>query len=58
MNLQYLVLCYLGFSCIHLASIFGHTPIVAYLAAKGQDINLPDKSGMTPLMHAAHKAKL
>ncbi|CAF1326096.1 unnamed protein product [Adineta ricciae] len=46
-----------GFSCIHLASIFGHTPIVAYLVAKGQDINLPDKFGMTPLMHAAHKAK-
>ncbi|CAF3619151.1 unnamed protein product, partial [Adineta steineri] len=46
-----------GFSCIHLASIFGHSAIVAYLVAKGQDINLPDKSGLTPLMHAAHKVK-
>ncbi|CAF1041855.1 unnamed protein product [Rotaria sordida] len=46
-----------GFSCIHLASIFGHTAIVAYLIAKGEDINLPDKFGITPLMHAAHGVK-
>ncbi|UJR21184.1 hypothetical protein I4U23_024282 [Adineta vaga] len=46
-----------GFACIHLASIFGHSAIVAYLIAKGQNIDLLDKAGMTPLMHAAHKAK-
>ena len=42
-----------GFSSIHLACIFGHTPIVAYLVARGQDVNQPDRSGVTPLMHAA-----
>ncbi len=47
----------LGFSCLHLASIFGHTSIVAYLVAKGQDVDLLDKWGFTPLMHAAHKVK-
>ncbi|CAF3408369.1 unnamed protein product [Rotaria sp. Silwood1] len=46
-----------GCSCIHLASIFGHTSIVAYLVAKGDDINLPDKLGITPLMHAAHRVR-
>jgi len=47
----------LGFSCIHLASIFGHTPIVAYLVAKGQDVDLADKFGATPLMHCAYRIK-
>ncbi len=47
----------LGFSCIHLASMFGHTAIVAYLIAKGEDIDSPDKFGMTPLMHAAYRIK-
>ena len=42
-------------SCIHLAAQFGHTPIVAYLIAKGIDIDLRDEHGMTPLMTAAHK---
>lgn len=37
--------------------MFGHTPIVAYLAAKGQDVNLPDETGVTPLMHAAYRIK-
>lgn len=46
-----------GFSSIHLASMFGHTDILAYLIAKGQDIDLPDKHGMTPLMHAAARIK-
>ncbi|CAF2411056.1 unnamed protein product [Rotaria sp. Silwood2] len=46
-----------GFSCIHIASIFGHTPIVAYLIAKGEDINLPDTLGITPLMHAAYRVR-
>ncbi|CAF4681566.1 unnamed protein product, partial [Rotaria sp. Silwood2] len=46
-----------GFSSIHLASMFGHTDIVAYLIAKGQDIDLLDKHGMTPLMHAVKRIK-
>ncbi len=37
--------------------MFGHTDIVAYLIAKGQDIDLLDKHGMTPLMHAVEKIK-
>jgi palmitoyltransferase len=47
----------LGYSSIHLASMFGHSDIVAYLIAKGQDVDLLDKNGMTPLMHAAARVK-
>jgi palmitoyltransferase len=47
----------IGFSSIHLASMFGHSDIVAYLVAKGQDVDLLDKHGMTPLMHAAARVK-
>ena len=43
----------LGFTPLHLASMFGHTDIVAYLIAKGQPVDLVDRHGMTPLMHAA-----
>lgn len=32
--------------------MFGYTDIVAYLIAKGQDVDLLDKHDMTPLMHA------
>ena len=46
-----------GYSSIHLASMFGHTDIVAYLVAKGQDVDLLDKHGMTPLMHAVARVK-
>jgi len=46
-----------GFSSVHLASMFGHVDILAYLIAKGQDIDLLDKHGMTPLMHAALRIK-
>ncbi len=37
--------------------MFGHTDILAYLIAKGQDVDLLDKKGMTPLMHAAARIK-
>ena len=37
--------------------MFGYTAAVAYFIAKGQDVDLPDKYGATPLMHAAHQAK-
>lgn len=46
-----------GFAPIHLASMFGYTDIVAYLIAKGQDVDFPDKRGMTPLMHAVAKIR-
>lgn len=44
-----------GFSCIHLAALFGHTAIVAYLVAKGVNPNMLDRSAMTPLMWSAYK---
>lgn len=44
-----------GCSCIHLAAQFGHTAIVAYLVAKGANVNLMDKNGMTPLMWSAYR---
>jgi len=49
--------CFAGFSSIHLAAMFGHTAIVAYLIAKGQDVNLPDRTGCTPLMHSVARNK-
>uniref|UniRef100_A0A4W6E4R7 Palmitoyltransferase n=1 Tax=Lates calcarifer TaxID=8187 RepID=A0A4W6E4R7_LATCA len=44
-----------GCSCVHLAAQFGHTSIVAYLIAKGQDVDMMDQNGMTPLMWAAYR---
>ncbi len=46
-----------GCACLHLASQFGHTSIVAYLIAKGDEatIDLVDKNGMTALMWAAYR---
>ena len=44
-----------GCSCIHLAAQFGHTAIVAYLVARGANVNLMDKNGMTPLMWSAYR---
>ena len=35
--------------------MFGHTDIVVYLIAKGQDVDLLDKHGMTPLMQAVKR---
>ncbi|XP_065539502.1 palmitoyltransferase ZDHHC13 isoform X2 [Lathamus discolor] len=45
-----------GFSSIHLAVLFQHVPIVAYLISKGQNIDTTDFNGQTPLMLAAQKA--
>ncbi|KAF1403400.1 Palmitoyltransferase ZDHHC13, partial [Spheniscus magellanicus] len=45
-----------GFSSIHLAVLFQHTPIVAYLISKGQNIDTTDFNGQTPLMLSAQKA--
>ncbi|CAF3361176.1 unnamed protein product [Rotaria socialis] len=44
-----------GFASIHLATMFGYTDVIAYLVAKGHDVDLLDKHGMTPLMHAARR---
>ncbi|XP_050435792.1 palmitoyltransferase Hip14 [Adelges cooleyi] len=44
-----------GHSCLHIAAQFGFTAIAAYMIAKGVDINLRDKDGMTPLMWSAYK---
>ncbi|GLH03362.1 hypothetical protein R5R35_007131 [Gryllus longicercus] len=44
-----------GCSCIHHAAQFGHTAIVAYFVAKGVNVNMQDRNGMTPLMCSAYK---
>uniref|UniRef100_A0A8C5TJY8 Palmitoyltransferase n=1 Tax=Malurus cyaneus samueli TaxID=2593467 RepID=A0A8C5TJY8_9PASS len=44
-----------GFSSIHLAVLFQHMPIVAYLISKGQ-VYTTDFNGQTPLMLTAQKA--
>ncbi|XP_060033038.1 palmitoyltransferase ZDHHC13 isoform X2 [Erinaceus europaeus] len=44
-----------GFSGIHLAVLFQHMPIIAYLISKGQSVNMTDLNGQTPLMLSAHK---
>ncbi|XP_008947823.1 PREDICTED: palmitoyltransferase ZDHHC13 [Merops nubicus] len=44
-----------GFSSLHLAVLFQHMPIVAYLVSKGQNIDSTDFNGQTPLMLSAQK---
>ncbi|XP_054555323.1 palmitoyltransferase ZDHHC13 isoform X2 [Talpa occidentalis] len=46
-----------GFSSIHLAVLFQHMPIIAYLISKGQSVNMTDLNGQTPLMLSAHKVR-
>jgi palmitoyltransferase len=41
-----------GLACLHLSSQLGFIPILIYLCALGQNVNLPDKKGMTPIMWA------
>ncbi|NWI08628.1 ZDH13 Palmitoyltransferase, partial [Crypturellus soui] len=45
-----------GFSSIHLAVLFQHMPVIAYLISKGQSIDTTDFNGQTPLMISAQKA--
>lgn len=54
---SFCVVLLLGFSAIHAASLFGYTAIVAYLVAKGEDVDLPDRNGRTSLMLAASNAR-
>uniref|UniRef100_A0A672QVU2 Palmitoyltransferase n=1 Tax=Sinocyclocheilus grahami TaxID=75366 RepID=A0A672QVU2_SINGR len=44
-----------GYRGLHLALLFQHMPIAAYLMAKGQEVDSPDINGQTPLMLAAQK---
>ncbi|RDD38970.1 Palmitoyltransferase ZDHHC17 [Trichoplax sp. H2] len=44
-----------GYACLHLACQFHHTNIAAYLIAKGEEIDMMDDNGMTPLMWASYK---
>ena len=44
-----------GYNCLHLASQFGFSSIVAYLLAKGQNIDSTDSTGMTALMWSAFR---
>ena len=45
-----------GCNCLHLAAQLGHTAIVAYLVAKGCDVNGSDANGMSPLMWACFRS--
>uniref|UniRef100_A0A7N4NMC3 Palmitoyltransferase n=1 Tax=Sarcophilus harrisii TaxID=9305 RepID=A0A7N4NMC3_SARHA len=44
-----------GFSGIHLAVLFQHMSVIAYLISKGQSIDTTDLNGQTPLMLSVHK---
>ncbi|XP_008335198.1 putative palmitoyltransferase ZDHHC13 [Cynoglossus semilaevis] len=44
-----------GYCALHLAILFQHMAIAAYLMAKGQEVDSPDCNGQTPLMLAAQK---
>ncbi|XP_056134539.1 putative palmitoyltransferase ZDHHC13 [Lampris incognitus] len=44
-----------GYRSLHLAILFQHMAIAAYLMAKGQEVDYPDCNGQTPLMLAAQK---
>ncbi|KAM9817380.1 LOW QUALITY PROTEIN: putative palmitoyltransferase ZDHHC13 [Neosynchiropus ocellatus] len=44
-----------GYRALHLAVLFQHMAIAAYLMAKGQEVDGPDLNGQTPLMLAAQK---
>ncbi|KAK6192633.1 hypothetical protein SNE40_004074 [Patella caerulea] len=44
-----------GCSCIHLSAQFGHTALVAYLIAKGQEVDMVDRNGMTALMWSSQR---
>ncbi|KAM4617523.1 palmitoyltransferase ZDHHC13 isoform 2-T2 [Discoglossus pictus] len=42
-----------GYSSIHLAVLFQHLPVIAYLTSKGLNIDTPNMNGLTPLMLSA-----
>lgn len=44
-----------GYRGLHLAVLFQHMPVAAYLMAKGQEVDVQDLNGQTSLMLAAQK---
>ncbi|CAL8245626.1 unnamed protein product [Lota lota] len=44
-----------GYRSLHLAILYQHLAVAAYLMAKGQEVDSPDYNGQTPLMLAAQK---
>uniref|UniRef100_A0A8C4ZSY6 Palmitoyltransferase n=1 Tax=Gadus morhua TaxID=8049 RepID=A0A8C4ZSY6_GADMO len=44
-----------GYRSLHLAILYQHLAVAAYLMAKGQEVDSPDCNGQTPLMLAAQK---
>lgn len=44
-----------GFTALHIAVQFGHTPLVAYIVARYECPDMRDSNGMTPAMWAATK---
>ena len=53
-NMNYILT--LGSACIHIAARFGHLPVLAYLVAKGENVDLVGSNGMTALMWASYMA--
>ena len=53
-NMNYILT--LGSACIHKAARFGHLPVLAYLVAKGENVDLVGSNGMTALMWASYMA--
>ena len=41
-------------SCVHLAAELGHTDTLAYLLARGAQLEARDQAGSTPLMLGIH----
>ena len=41
-------------SCVHLAAELGHTDTLAYLLARGAQLEARDQAGSTPLMLGTH----
>ena len=41
-------------SCVHLAAVLGHTDTLAYLLARGGQLEARDQAGSTPLMLGIH----
>ena len=44
-----------GLACVHVAAQFGHTAVLAYMIAKGVNVNAQDMKGLTALMYCALK---
>ena len=53
-NMNYILT--LGSACIHIAARFGYLPVLAYLVAKGENVDLVGSNGMTALMWASYMA--